>query len=127
MNIRDIPQNGFITYFFNGVDYDAARTPNKFIPFNGGIDVTLNVWTPIAGKRFRLMGLTIGFNTANVAPIQLRDAGVAFFNISCDMAGTTTLALNNNGYFSSAINNTLSLFSGTALQTARGTLWGCEE
>lgn len=114
---------------FNGNNITRARSPGIFINLNAvSIAAETTIWTPTAGKRFRLMGyvLTSGTVGGNVV---LKD----------NTAGTTILVLPfgaaaqpvvsppmGNGILSNVIGNVLTA-TGSATQTISGYLFGCEE
>lgn len=116
---------------FNGQIGEAMRSPGKFITLNAvSVATETTIWTPAAGKRFRLMGyvLTSGTVGGNVV---LKDntagttIGVIPFGAANATINVTPPAL-GNGILSAAINNVLTA-TGTATQTLSGWLIGCEE
>lgn len=136
---------GALPYLYNGTNQDQQRTPNIFKTATATALGDTAVWTPAAGKKFRLMGMTLEISanaslaSAGVNTILMRDAttaiGVGFSPFIPGAAGTAfvasgayTLAL-GNGYLSSAANNVLNLNLGTALATGvcRVNAWGTEE
>jgi hypothetical protein len=117
---------------------ESQRTPTffKFLGVTSASGSTA-LWTPTAGKRFRLMGGTIivpstSTSAANVVS-SLLDSATGFMNVAA--IGTTTggiaynLSLPANGYLSSAVGNVLNL-NNSAAYTAGGitiSVWGTEE
>jgi hypothetical protein len=110
---------------------EAQRTPTIFIPlaqggteFKAGTPVVL--WTPEAGKRFRLLGFDLALAAAT-GSFTFRDAGTAFFRHLL-LAGDppTGGVIGGNGYLSKVAGNAL---EGEMPETAKvsGTIWGCEE
>lgn len=128
-NETDMTENMSYLALFNGVGWDRQRTPNKWVTLNAvSIATETTIWTPAAGKRFRLMGyqLTSGTVGGNVL---LKD-NTAGATISLLPFGAASQPMNNpdmaNGYLSVAVNNVLTA-TGTATQTISGYLYGCEE
>lgn len=132
-----------------GAGYENARTSGTFV--QGVVfaaAATGAIWTPAAGKRFRLLGFSI-LATANAAcatndlKLDLRDsvagnfiASFPFFAPTVGVTanpGTLIIAIPHsfgaNGYLSSAINNVLTLNLSVALTagTIRVNAWGTEE
>lgn len=110
---------------YNGSGWDRARTPTVFKPFApGSISSETTIWTPAAGKKFRLMGIVVYASTA------------ATFLVKDNTAGTTILAFGantngiciplGNGILSAAANNVLTITPGGAA-TVQGTAFGTEE
>lgn len=117
--------------WFNGTSWDRARTPFVFKPFaSTGIvaGTGATVWTPAAGKKFRLMGWLISSSVAGqlifgdnlVATILARSEAVAAAGVS--KAGFGDLG---NGILSAAANNVLKLDGPTG--NVAGMVWGTEE
>jgi len=127
----------YLNWVFNGAAFDKQRTPAVF---KDKASVTAAgdtaVWTPTAGKKFRIMRFMIavqGLSTTaaggNVA-ITLRDATSPIlhtFNVNVPAVALTGAALLyesnwidlGNGYLSAAANNVLNVNLGTAF-TAGG-------
>ena len=110
---------------FNGATWDRLRTPSKFTTVNlaaGTAETT--VWTPAAGKKFRLMGLVL---TAGAAcDIELRDntGGPVIFYVALS-AAPLVLDL-GNGILSGAANRPLTVTRSVST-TLKGTLFGTED
>lgn len=100
------------------------------------------IWTPTAGKRFRLMGLIITLSKdaacAGAEIINILDGGTTImaFNISSAALVATgneivigPINFPANGYLSTAVNNLLRLNLGGALTAGSCAVnaWGCEE
>jgi hypothetical protein len=114
---------------WNGDILTRKRTPNKFINLSAvAVTAETTIWTPTAGKRFRLMGyqLTGGVAAGNVV-LKDNTAGTTILTIPF---GAIAQTLNSpdmgNGIFSATINNVLTA-TGAAGQTLSGYLIGCEE
>lgn len=119
---------------WNGATFDRLRTPTVFKTVVATALGATVVWTPAAGKRFRLMAYSIEI-TANAAmaaaglnELTLLDAAAAIgqgVSAWLPAAAITTLAGNiqlsgglrqlGNGYLSAAINQSLQINLGTAL------------
>lgn len=133
---------------WNGASWDRARTPVIF----KSADITVAsalapvaLWTPTAGKRFRLMGYRFALSgnaTAAAAATysaQMFDAATALpFSLLSDVpaaivgavVGEETGAVQlGNGYLSAAINNVLNVTPTVALTNGvcRVWAWGTEE
>jgi len=116
---------------FNGQAILRARAPGKFINLSAvGIAAETTIWTPAAGRRFRLMGYNLTSGTVG-GNVTLKD----------NTAGTTILVLPfgaasqpmivtppgmGNGILSIAAGNVLTA-TGSATQTLSGYLIGTEE
>lgn len=115
---------------FNGTGLDRARTPFVFKPFAATAIVAgtgLTVWTPAAGKKFRLMGWSLSTNTAadlifgdNLAATVIYRTGVQQVNTVVNSPDI------GNGILSAAANNVLKLDVSVGA-TVGGTVWGTEE
>lgn len=105
----------------------ALRTPDKYTDLNAvAITTIATVWTPVAGKKFRLMGITISVSSACSVLFEDNTAGNTVFR-------TPQLAANSpynvdlaNGYLSATINNVLKATASTGTVTITGTLYGTE-
>ena len=122
--IRTTPHN----YVYNGATWDRERTPNVFKPQSAvAIGTEATVWTPGAGKKFRLMGGIISVGTL-AGDVVFRDntAGTTIAVISCVPVGESVAFDFGNGILSATANNVLTA-DGPAASTLSGTLWGTEE
>lgn len=125
--VADLTNN--YTMIFNGQTVQAQRSPGKRIIVNTVL-VTgeTPIWTPAAGKRFRILGynLTCGVAAGNVLlkdntagnTIELVPFGTIGQNIPLQFLG--------NGTLSAAANNVLTA-TGVSTQTISGMIYGCEE
>lgn len=115
---------------YNGQTVQAARSPGKIINLTAvGIATEQTIWTPAAGKKFRILGYNLTSGTVG-GNVTLKD----------NTAGTTCLVIpfgaataNNqtppnfgNGYLSAVAGNVLTA-TGSATQTLSGYIYGCEE
>lgn len=133
-------------YGWNGASEDRIRTPNIFKTAAVTAAGSTALWTPAAGKKFRLMRLFVMVSEdatqagAGVETIRFLDAaaaiGVAFspfvpaiaINFSGELFNSGWVDL-GNGYLSSAANNVLNVDLGAALATGtvRAIAIGTEE
>lgn len=121
----NILSNGM--YGFAGSLYDRIRTGKvyKYIEYlNLPTSTSTTVWTPAAGKKFRLMGVSIS-SSASIH-LHLRDATTIFHTVR-PLATSVTFDF-GNGYLSAAANNVLEIRndSGTT-SNVWVTAWGTEE
>jgi hypothetical protein len=117
---------------FNGQSVSRLRSPGKFIPLNAvGIATETTIWTPAAGRKFRLMGYVLTSGTA-AGNVVLKDntAGTSLPIILPFSAVGQTIAVlppgMGNGILSATAGNLLTA-TGVATQTLSGYLIGCEE
>lgn len=116
-------------FIFNGTKWDRARTPAIFKPLSAVlITAETTIWTPAAGKKFRLMGYAITQGAATGA-VTLRDntAGTTILVIPPNTVGVVQLSpAMGNGILSAAANNVLTA-TGVATETITGYVFGTEE
>jgi len=126
--IAVVDQSGVQTTQFNGQTISRVRAPGKFIPLNSvSIATETTIWTPAAGRRFRLMGYQLSASAA--ANIVLKDntAGTTILVLpSATLGSVLTSPPFGNGILSSAVNNVLTANAGLA-DTLSGYLFGTEE
>ncbi len=134
------------TFLNNGTTgfIELAVTPGVFK--NGGFTTVAAtaIWTPAAGKKFRLLGFTADIGShcaiavAGTLSILINDGATALAIYECFLpaaAASTTIGINKtvafggNGFLSAAANNTLNVTLNTALTAGTGRLvaWGQEE
>jgi hypothetical protein len=136
--------------FQNNVTQQAEnpRTPTHWKQANANVAGAGTVWTPAAGKKYRLMGYHVycGVQVAAAAAtdlgVNIQDSGGTVLEALevflpavsvVTAAGTITLAsinLPGNGFLSPAINNTLQMvLSASMTGTAKIWIaaWGTEE
>lgn len=113
---------------YNGLTWDRQRTPNVFKTFSlAASSAEQTIWTPTAGKKFRLMGFVLTINTL-AATVTFRDntAGATIF-VTAGLAGAIVAPSNlGNGILSATINNLLTI-QASAVSALVGTVWGTEE
>jgi len=129
---------------YNGATFDRLRTPNVFKTADASAAGNTTVWTPAAGKKFRLMKLLLSIDgTATLAVagselITFNDSGTAIgvgFRVALAAAAVTSdtdvvIPYDmGNGYLSSAADNLLQINLGTALNAGniRVSVMGTEE
>lgn len=114
---------------FNGATWDRLRAPNVFKNLSAVVITSeTTIWTPAAGKKFRLMGFCLTQGVATGAVV-LKD----------NTAGTTILIIPpqtiavafasppmGNGILSAAANNVLTA-TGASTETLTGFVFGTEE
>lgn len=114
---------------FNGSTWDRRRTPNVFKTLSTvAIGAEATIWTPAAGKKFRLMGFQFGEGVATGA-IALKDntAGTTIYIVPANTVGAVVNSPNmGNGILSNAANNVLTA-TGVATETLTGMVFGTEE
>jgi hypothetical protein len=108
---------------------EAQRTPTNFIAFpNGGTEVAGEtvLWTPKAGKRFRVLGFLL--ESEATRQIELLDgaAGTRLFTIPLTGGITYPAPAMGNGIPSSKAGNAL-VANPSAGGKLQGSLWGTEE
>jgi hypothetical protein len=123
---------GALPMLFNGANFDRGRTPAVFkdLPstaVTAGTGIT--VWTPAAGKKFRLMGFCLSASVA--ASIIFGDNAVGtilFRTPALAAAGVIVVGADmlGNGKLSAAANNVLKL-DVTATGNVAGFIFGTEE
>lgn len=114
---------------FNGSTWDRMRVANIFktvqnVAITPGTPVT--VWTPAAGKKFRLLGFDLNYTTATSA-ILFKDSGTEIARTGGGGPNHATTPPGwGNGILSASANNPLQLdvLTGT---TINGTVFGTEE
>ena len=115
---------------YNGTTWDRVRVGKvyKYIEFLNLANATATtVWTPSAGKKFRLMGVQVAVSAA--ANVGLRDgsAGSPFITFRTSGIDTKTFDL-GNGYLSSTVINPLEIYNASgATINVWVTAWGTEE
>lgn len=120
---------GSYNFVFNGATWDRIRMATKFINLNAvGVGTEATIWTPSAGKKFRLMGfvLTQGVITGTVL-LKDNTAGSTILIIPPNtVAVVMPSVFIGNGILSAAANNVLTA-TGVATETLTGFLFGTEE
>jgi hypothetical protein len=113
---------------WNGSGWDRMRSVAviKNIPAQAVTAGTpVGVWTPAAGKRFRLLGWALSLSVAG--SVILKDQGAEFMRTPLMAAGVGLVSqVMANGYLSSAANNVLQI-DVTASGNVSGFVYGIEE
>jgi len=132
-------------YSYNGASWDRERTPNVFKTVTVTAAGSTAVWTPAAGKKFRLMGYSISV-TGNAVQAVAGNFEAVFLDAAADIGqgdseyvpaaalnafgSSKTGAVNlGNGHLSAAANNILNISLSAALTAGevRINVWGTEE
>lgn len=127
-NENDFEEIAAYNAIFNGASWDRARTPNVFKSLNAlSIAAEATIWTPSAGKKFRLMGYCLETGTVG-GNVLLKDntAGSTILVVPFGAASAVIQDQFGNGIVSAAANNVLTA-TGTATQTLSGYVYGVEE
>lgn len=111
-------------------NFNMARTPSIFKAGSGNTNGDNTIWTPAAGKKFRIMGLVLANGTANAQTIAMKDntGGTIVFTVvlPATIGAFIQWNLNGNGYLSSAANNVLDMNISSA-NNVYYSVWGTEE
>jgi len=114
---------------YNGASWDRTRTPNVFKTLNAVVITSeTTIWTPAAGKKFRLMGflLTQGALTGAVT-LKDNTGGSTILIIPQTTIGVAIASPPmGNGILSAVANNVLTAIGATA-ETLTGFVFGTEE
>ena len=116
------------SFTYSGSTWDRLRSPAVFKSFSAlAIAAETTVWTPTAGKKFRLMGFVIT-QTVATGDIVVRDntAGTAILTIPATPVGQPLSLSMGNGILSAAANNVLT-FDGGVGELVSGFVYGTEE
>ncbi|MGH7747190.1 MAG: hypothetical protein ACREQ5_20900 [Candidatus Dormibacteria bacterium] len=145
-NSDGVNQNDFgltqvsFSYGFNGASFDRVRIPVIFKTIAATAAGLTPVWTPAAGKSFRLMGYSISvagtLAATGVQLIQLRDGAATIIQRQNATVTITTPTDDSHmgvdlgqGILSAAPNNVLNINLGTAMASGEVDInvWGTEE
>ena len=113
---------------YNGVTNERLRTPNKgkYIQLASSA-AEQNIWTPAAGKKFRLMGFILTTDVDCNLTFRDNPTGALIFLASAKALVPTITPPNLiNGFLSGNINRILTI-QASAAATIFGTVFGCEE
>ena len=86
----------------------------------------ITIWTPAAGKKFRLMGILVTTTVAGNLLFKDNTAGTTIFIVPAMIGGAPTYISLGNGILSATAGNVLTC-TGAAASTTSGTVWGVEE
>lgn len=120
---------------------EQQRTPDTFKTMATATAGSVEIWSPTAGTRFRLMGGVITLSKeaacAGAFYVTLQDEGASFMRFTVSAAALVAtgnvvvipIILPGNGYLSTAINNDLDIFLNGALTAGEiaVSVWGTEE
>jgi hypothetical protein len=108
-------------------NWDRQRTPVVFKPLNGvAVATETAIWTPAAGKRFRLMGFVLAGSVAGNYVLRDNTAGTIILVVPSAAGAPVALPPLGNGILSAAANNVLTC-TGPASSTLSGFVYGTEE
>ncbi len=126
---NDFEENAAYLAVLNGTSWDRVRTPFVFINLSTvAINAETTIWTPAAGKKFRLMGYSLTSGTVG-GNVILKDntAGTTIHTLPFGAAAVPLVSPPmGNGQLSAAANNVLTA-TGAATQTLSGVIFGTEE
>lgn len=124
VNLLGVGQYGF---GFAGQSWDRIRVGKvyKYIEYlNLPTSTSTTIWTPTAGRRFRLMMVSV--TTSAAIHLHLRDATTIFHTTRT--SGDSQIFDFGNGYLSAAANNVLEIRNDSGTTTnVWVTAWGTEE
>jgi hypothetical protein len=113
--------------YTGGTNFEAGRTPNKFIVVALGAGTAeTTIWTPTGGKKFRLMGFLLTCGAASTLTFKDNTAGTTIFAARGPLDTPISPNAMINGILSAAANNLLTVTRGTSC-TLDGVVWGTEE
>lgn len=115
------------TMIFNGTTWDRERGPNVFkslqsVAVVAGAAVT--VWTPAAGKKFRVMGFVLSLSVSG--SVILKDSSTEILRLQTAAAIGVASPPMGNGILSTVANNVLQVDVG-ASGNVSGFVFGTEE
>jgi hypothetical protein len=110
---------------YNGATWDRRRTPSKFVVVNlSAATAETTLWTPAAGRKFRVMGFTL--TAGGACELSFKD-GTGGTTVLFYAAGADPLTVDlRNGLLSTAANNLLTVVRSASV-TLKGTIYGTEE
>ncbi len=111
---------------FNGATWDRARRAIIYKPISAAAAGANAIWTPAAGKKFRLMGFHLSFSGTTNAKWQ--DGATDITGLYYGVANTVVNGglPEANGYLSALADNVLNLNLSAAVAVG-GLVWGVEE
>lgn len=127
-NDNDFEEIASYLQIYNGASWDRQRTPVIFKPLAAvSMTAEITIWTPAAGKKFRLMGYCLESGTLG-GNVTLKDntAGTTILIVPFGAANGVINDSFGNGILSAAANNVLTAI-GAATQTLSGYVYGTEE
>jgi hypothetical protein len=112
---------------YNGASWDMQRTPSVFkvVALAAGTAET-TIWTPAAGKKFRLMGFILTCGAASTLTFKDGTGLATIFAARGGLDVPIPVPNLGNGILSGAANRVLTVTRGTSA-TLDGVVWGTEE
>jgi len=128
--VQVLDSGGTYPIVFNGQTVSRQRAPNVFKTFSlTSVATETAIWTPAAGKKFRLMGYQLTSGTVG-GDVVLKDgtglATIMTIPFGAAAGSSQTAPPLGNGILSGAINRVLTA-TGAATQTISGYVFGTEE
>ncbi len=112
---------------YNGTSWDRVRVPSVFKPQNAvAVNAETTIWTPAAGKKFRLIGVWLAASVAGNVLLRDNTAGPVIAVVPSGAGGSGVYVDLRNGILSAAVNNVLTA-TGPAASTLSGIVFGTEE
>jgi hypothetical protein len=113
---------------YDGSVTRVQRTPVVFKPLSAvSVASEATIWTPTAGKKFRLMGYLLASSVAGNVTLKDNTGGTTIHVVPCGTPGVAVPAPQmGNGQLSAAANNVLTA-TGPAASTLSGVVFGTEE
>ncbi len=116
----------------DGVNWYGERAINVYKPIAAASDtVEKTIWTPAAGKKFRVRRMVFTVNAAGACTITIRDNTAGTTIMSLDFATgvsvVVTIDFGELGYLSAAANNVLTVQASTSAAAVKGVAMGNEE
>lgn len=113
---------------FNGATFDKQRSPSTFKDLASiNISSIATVWTPAAGKKFRLMGGTISVSGACSVLFEDNVGGATIFRTPALLTITPYSFSLGNGILSGVADRVLKATASSGTVSIIGTLYGTEE
>ena len=117
---------------YNGATWDRVRVGDGIARTHSLASVAnltnMTVWTPAAGKRFRMTSIVLAATVAGHYSINDGSPGTVFYDVFLQANVSLVIALQGNGYLSLAANNVLSIENQSgAAATIYATAFGTEE
>jgi hypothetical protein len=118
---------GFALMLYGGAAWQQGRTPTIFKVINVlAVGAEATIWTPGAGKKFRLMGFALGASAAGTLVLRDNTAGTIIAAQLMAAGGPGPCVLLGNGILSAAANNVLTATLSVAGNLS-GIVFGTEE
>lgn len=119
--------NPVAPYEFDGTVWNRRRQGNRQNSFNAlAIAAETTIWTPAAGKKFRLLAWHLISSVAGNIILRDGTAGPIIFIVPSGAGGSGVFVVISGGKLSATANNLLTA-QGPAASTLSGFTWGTEE